>query len=510
MKKLPLYSFLLILLAHLSSGQANQTDLKPELYRPQFHFSPKAHWMNDPNGMVYLKGTYHLFFQHYPDGTTWGPMHWGHATSNDMVHWQEQPIALYPDSLGLIFSGSAVVDVANTSGFGKNGQIPIVAIFTHHNVKLEKEKSEKFQYQSLAYSLDEGKTWTKYAGNPVLPNPGITDFRDPKVRWFEPQKKWIMTLATKDRVTFYSSPNLKNWTRESDFGQDSGAHGGVWECPDLFPLDHNGQKTWVLLVSVNPGGPNGGSATQYFVGDFDGKRFKPSSTKTKWMDYGADNYAGVTFANTGDRTILMGWMSNWQYANVVPTSPWRSATTVPRTLGLSEVNKELYLTSAPVKELNGLNSSTVSMNNLTVKEQYDLTPETKNNSGIFRLDLATPNPTDFSIVLANDQGNELVIGYDKEQKEYYIDRSRSGRTDFEKGFGKRHTAPRLSSDATVSLTLLVDAASVELFADKGLTVMTDIFFPDKPMNKVYVRSAAGITISKLTYTKLNTASQAGR
>ncbi|GAB3728026.1 glycoside hydrolase family 32 protein [Spirosoma lituiforme] len=509
MRNVFLCSCLLALLTHGSYGQVNQTNLKPELYRPQYHFSPKAHWMNDPNGMVYIKGTYHLFFQYYPDGTTWGPMHWGHATSNDMVRWQEQPIALYPDSLGLIFSGSAVVDVANTSGFGKNGQTPIVAIFTHHNSKLEKEKSDKFQYQSLAYSLDEGKTWTKYAGNPVLPNPGITDFRDPKVRWFEPQKKWIMTLATKDRITFYSSPDLKKWTRESEFGQDLGGHGGVWECPDLFPLEHNGKKAWVLLVSVNPGGPNGGSATQYFVGDFDGKRFKPYSTKTKWMDYGADNYAGVTFANTGDRTILMGWMSNWQYAGVVPTSPWRSATTVPRTLGLSEVDKELYLTSIPVKELSVLNGPAVSLTNLAVKGQYDLTAKTKNDSGIFRLDVTTQSTDDFSIALANDQGNELVIGYDKAQKEYYIDRSRSGRTDFEKGFGKRHTAPRLSLGNNKSLTLLVDAASVELFADNGLTVMTDIFFPDKTMTKLYIRSAAGITVDKLTYTRLKAASQTG-
>ena len=283
-----------------------------EQHRPQFHFSPAAHWMNDPNGMVYYKGTYHLFYQYHPASSIWGPMHWGHATSKDMVHWQEQPIALYPDSLGWIFSGSTVVDVNNTSGFGKNGQPPLVAIFTHHNSVLEKQKSDKFQYQSLAYSVDEGKTWIKYAGNPVLPNPGITDFRDPKVRWYEAGKKWIMTLATKDRVTFYSSPDLKKWTKESEFGSDLGAHGGVWECPDLFPLNHNGKTVWTLLVSINPGGPNGGSATQYFVGDFDGKTFKPYSTQTKWMDYGTDNYAGVTFSNTGNRTVLIGWMSNWQ------------------------------------------------------------------------------------------------------------------------------------------------------------------------------------------------------
>ncbi|GAB2577980.1 glycoside hydrolase family 32 protein [Spirosoma areae] len=458
--------------------------------------------MNDPNGMVYYKGTYHLFFQYYPDSTTWGPMHWGHTTSKDMVHWQEQPIALFPDSLGYIFSGSAVVDVNNTSGFGRNGQIPLVAIFTHHNPKLEKQKSDRFQYQSIAYSLDEGKTWTKYAGNPVVPNPGIVDFRDPKVRWYEPRKKWIMTLATKDRVTFYSSPDLKSWSKESDFGADVGAHGGVWECPDLLLLDHNGKKVWVLLVSINPGGPNGGSATHYFVGDFDGSTFTPYSTKTKWMDYGTDNYAGVTFANTGERTTLIGWMSNWQYAQVVPTSAWRSATTVPRDLGLKEVNKELYLTAKPVGELDALNDKRVSLTNLTVKGNYDLTAKTAGPYNAFKLTLSVPDPADFSIVLANKQGNELVIGYDKGTNAYYIDRTKAGKTDFEKGFGKRIKAPRLSTGKMISLTLLVDAASAELFADDGLTVMTSIFFPDQNLTKLAIKSTTGLSISKLTYTRL--------
>jgi fructan beta-fructosidase len=332
MKKLLLSITLLatILLYSCSQTNQNQADTKPEQYRPQFHFSPKAHWINDPNGMIYYKGTYHLFYQYHPESSVWGPMHWGHTTSKDMVHWEEQPIALYPDSLGYIFSGSAVVDVNNTSGFGKNGQVPLVAIFTHHNPKLEKIKPEQTQYQSLAYSLDEGKTWTKYARNPVLKNPGITDFRDPKVRWYEPKKKWILTLAAKDRVAIYSSPDLKTWSKESDFGSDAGAHGGVWECPDLFPLKHNGKDVWVLIVNINPGGPNKGSAAQYFLGDFDGKNFKAYSKQTKWLDYGTDNYAGVTFSNTGDRTILMGWMNNWQYAREVPTPNWRGATTVPR------------------------------------------------------------------------------------------------------------------------------------------------------------------------------------
>ncbi|MEY4375598.1 MAG: hypothetical protein RJB26_148, partial [Pseudomonadota bacterium] len=244
-------------------------------YRPAFHFTPQAHWMNDPNGMVFVNGEYHLFFQHYPEDTVWGPMHWGHAKSRDLLHWEELPIALYPDERGWIFSGSVVVDTANTSGFGRDGIAPWVAIFTHHDGAGEKAGRVDIESQSLAYSLDGGTTWTKYAGNPVLPSPGTRDFRDPKVFRHGPSGRWVMSLATKDRITFFSSANLKEWRKESDFGVALGAHGGVWECPDLFPITFEGKTRWVLLVSLNPGGPNGGSATQYFVGDFDGKNFTP-------------------------------------------------------------------------------------------------------------------------------------------------------------------------------------------------------------------------------------------
>lgn len=502
MKKLLLPLALLLSVVQYSCGQTNQTDTKSEQYRPQFHFSPKAHWINDPNGMVYYKGTYHLFCQYHPSSSVWGPMHWLHATSKDMVHWQEQPIALYPDSLGWIFSGSTVIDVNNTSGFGKNGQVPLVAIFTHHNSKVEKTNPEKTQYQSIAYSLDEGKTWTKYAGNPVVQNPGIVDFRDPKVRWYEPQKKWIMTLATKDRVTFYSSPDLKKWVKESDFGSDAGEHGGVWECPDLFPLKHNGKDVWVLIVSVNPGGPNKGSAAQYFLGDFDGKTFKASSKQTKWMDFGTDNYAGVTFSNTSNRAVLIGWMNNWRYAREVPTEKWRGATTVPRELGLTEVNKEVYLTSTPIKELNELDGKATVLSNINVKGSVDLTPQTGGDYSAFKLTLSAPAANDFSLVLANEPGNELVIGYDKSANMYFIDRTKSGKTDFEKDFGQRITAPRLSTDKTISLTLLIDAASAELFADNGLSVMTAVFFPNQDLTKLAIKSTTGISVSKLTFAKL--------
>lgn len=495
MKKLILLAALLA--ANFANGQET-----PEKYRPQFHFSPKAHWMNDPNGMVYYNGTYHLFYQYYPEAKVWGPMHWGHATSKDMFHWKEQPIALYPDSLGYIFSGSAVADVNNTSGFGKDGKTPLVAIFTHHNPVLEKQKTGKHEYQSIAYSLDEGKTWTKYSGNPVLPNPGITDFRDPKVRWYEPQKKWVMTLATKDRITFYSSPDLKQWSKESEFGVGAGAHGGVWECPDLFPLMHNGKQVWVLIVNINPGGPNKGSAGQYFLGDFDGKTFTAHSKETKWLDWGADNYAAVTFSNTGNRTLLMGWMSNWQYANQVPTDPWRSANTISRELGLKAVGSELYLTSVPAKELKSIEGVTETKKPFIVSPVAPVTLVGGNPAGLFRLDFTTASADDFELVLSNKAGNQLLIGYDKAANQYYIDRSKSGRTDFEAGFGQRHAAPRLSNDPKIAFTLVADVASVELFADGGLTVMTDIFFADTPLSELMIQSVKGIRIGDFRYTPL--------
>ena len=497
-----LFLFAVLIISACGTLKQATHSLYNDTHRPQFHFSPKAHWMNDPNGMVYLNGTYHLFFQYYPDSTIWGPMHWGHATSKDLVHWNEQAIALYPDSLGWIFSGSAVYDKENTSGLGKNGKMPLVALFTHHNSKSEKEGRKDYQYQSIAYSLDEGQTWTKYEGNPVLKNPGIVDFRDPKVRWNEDVNKWIMTLATKDRITFYSSADLKNWNKESEFGEKVGAHGGVWECPDLFPMSLNGKTMWVLLVSINPGGPNKGSATQYFVGDFDGKTFKPYSTETKWVDWGTDNYAGVTWSNTGDRRIFLGWMSNWQYANVVPTEKWRSAMTIPRELSLKAINNSVFLASEPVKELEKIVTKTHTLNNVLVNGSLDLSDKIQAFKGQYQLKFSSDQLTNYSIVLSNDGGEELLIGFDKKTNQYYIDRSKAGKINFESGFGAKHTAPRISVNAGTDVTLLVDVASVELFADSGLTVMTDIVFPNKTLNKVSIKSLDGLILKSLSYSKI--------
>jgi fructan beta-fructosidase len=481
------FLFPFLLLFGFATAQKTSHQFYTEPYRPQIHFSPKQHWMNDPNGMVFYKGVYHLFFQYYPDSTVWGPMHWGHAISKDLIHWQEQPIALYPDSLGYIFSGSAVIDKTNTSGFGKNGKIPMVAIFTNHDPVGEKAGRNNYQNQSIAFSLDEGKTWVKYKGNPVLKNPGIKDFRDPKVHWYQPAKKWIMALATLDRITFYSSKNLKTWTKESEFGLHAGAHGGVWECPDIFPLKYNGEMIWVLIVSINPGGPNGGSASQYFTGKFNGKTFTPFDTDTKWIDYGPDDYAGVTWSNTGERKIFLGWMSNWQYATVVPTKIWRSAMTVPRNLGLEKIEGKYYVTSQPVNELNDLNVSDVKLQSLKA-HRFDLTTKTGELSVPARLKFYSDKIEDFSITLSNSNHEKLILGYDKGTNNYYIDRTSSGKTDFEKNFAARLVAPRISNSPNMDMILIIDKSSVEMFADKGLTNMTAIFFPDQPYSRIVFNS----------------------
>ena len=496
------YFFILQLANNNLAAQGKPKGMN-EPYRPQVHFSPAAHWINDPNGMVYNNGIYHLFFQYHPYSSVWGPMHWGHATSADMIHWKEQPIALYPDSIGTIFSGSAVLDKNNTSGFGKNGYAPLVAIFTQHNTKGEKEGRNDFQNQSIAYSNDNGKTWTKYAGNPVLKNPGITDFRDPKVMWYQPQQKWVMTLATKDHISFYSSKDLKQWIKESEFGATIGAHGGVWECPDLIAMNDNGKTVWVLLVNLNPGGPNKGSATQYFIGDFDGKTFTPFNTKIKWVDYGPDEYAGVTWSNTGSRKIFLGWMSNWMYANQVPTEKWRNGMTLPRDLQLRHIDGDIFVTSQLVPEFESIQTKPVVAQNIKVENTTDISERIGKITFPCRIKLDMATKSSFSLVLSNDSGEKLVIGFDKTQQQYFIDRAQSGKTNFANDFAARYMAPRLVNDNTMDIDLMIDNSSVELFADKGLTVMTSIFFPTQPYTQMQLTSPDNCRIVKLTYYRLS-------
>ncbi|MDI9356001.1 MAG: glycoside hydrolase family 32 protein [Chitinophagaceae bacterium] len=469
-----------------------------EKYRPGYHFTPPIGWMNDPNGMFFYKKEYHLFYQYYPDSTVWGPMHWGHAVSNDLVSWKHLPIALYPDSLGYIFSGSAVVDIENTSGFGSAENPPIVAIFTHHNMERERAGDFFSQCQSIAYSNDGGYTWNKYAHNPVLDNPGLKDFRDPKVFWFSPQKKWIMSLAVGDHINFYSSKNLKEWGLESEFGHTFGWHGGVWECPDLFPLvDMDTQKTyWVLLVSINPGAPKGGSATQYFVGNFDGKTFTALSapSKTKWLDAGRDNYAGVTWGNIPEsdgRKIFFGWMSNWKYSQVVPTEGWRSSMTIPRTLHIKQRGGEPILISQPVQEIETMREKAISVPSQEIES---------------RMNISSCSQIDITILKEKNKDFIFSIGNNKEEKisftftdtSLYFDRKQSGIIDFQADFADTNA---LHLDRSVStITLFLDKTSVEAFFNDGELVMTETFFPTEPFHFIEfldTHSVKNITITPL-------------
>ena len=481
------------------------------LYRPNFHFTPKKGWMNDPNGMFFLNGKYNLYFQYYPDGNTWGPMHWGHATSEDLVTWEEQPIALYPDSLGYIFSGSAVVDVNNYSGFGEDGKPPVVAMYTLHDSKGEKEGRNDFQTQAIAYSLDEGQSFIKYDKNPVITNLGNRDFRDPKVVWDEAHKQWVMVLAVGQEVKLYSSKNLKEWKYISDFGVEFGSHDGVWECPDLFPIQVEGTNKvkWVLITSINPGNPNGGSGIQYFVGDFDGTWFNLDtsfeanlkSNKAMWLDYGRDDYAGVTWSNipkSDGRRLFIGWMSNWDYAKVVPTSTWRSAMTLPRELKLKEINNGYRLYSVPVEEIESYETTKTEKENISFEKEYTLVDKNDIdvNKSIIEVKLSKLENDIYTFRLSNPAGDLMEFGINNRDRYYFIDRSKSGHVDFSDKFANRTSKANFEKPLeNVNVQMVIDKTSIELFYNHGETVMTEIFFPNSPMENLKL-----VTLSPLATT----------
>ena len=469
-----------------------------EEFRPQFHFSPESQWTNDPNGLVYLNGEYHLFYQFHPYSTVWGPMHWAHAVSADLVHWEHLDIALYPDDLGYIFSGSAVIDANNASGFGINS---MVAVFTHSNAQ------NGAQYQSVAYSTDRGRSWTKYPGNPVIPNPGIADFRDPKVIWDEDRAQWVLALAAYDKAMFYTSTDLLQWSKTGEFGIPGDNR--LWECPDLFPLTVEGSsvKKWVLLVSMGHGGPNSDTATSYFVGDFDGSTFTADYTRQKWLDFGADNYATVTWSNAPNGRILaLGWMNSWQYGNAAPTERWRGAMTTPRELRLVDLGSEDFAIKAlPVDTLRVLEKNPIYLPT-GVFSQGSTTVLLNNSAEIafsrWEFLFETPaNGTSFEINFINDFGSTLGIGL-TEAGFYFVDRTRAGISGFGgSGFAALNVGPacRLNPGDDLDLLLYLDAASVELFAEDGLAVMTETIFPENgAYNRVEmsVISGAGDLILK--------------
>lgn len=493
--------------------------LEEQMYRPNFHFTPKKGWMNDPNGLFYLNGTYHLFFQHTPFQSVpdFSKMHWGHAISKDLIKWEELTPALAYDEKGAIFSGSAVVDKDNTSGFGDGKNVPVVAIFTYHDMKKEQAGEIDAQSQAIAYSLDNGKTWTKYSNNPVLKNPGIKDFRDPKVFWDVKRKQWVMGLAAQDRQHFYASKNLKDWTFLSEFGKDVGGHGGVWECPDLFPMkvDGTNEEKWVLIVNINPGGPNGGSAAQYFVGDFDGKNFKMDDLFTKqlekekvaWLDWGRDNYASVSFDNVPDnKRVIIGWMSNWDYASQVPTYQWRSSMTIARELKLVKNGNNYNLVNNPVKELDNYISKSVKKKKIIGNENVTLvnSNEIDLTKAIISLNLKDLKEDTYSFILSNEKGESLTFGLNNVENYLFVDRSKSGKNDFSDKFSSTISKANLDRSYTEgTFKIILDKTSIEIFFENGNKVMTEIFFNSSPFTKFNLSAKGKIEIQDLKINQLN-------
>lgn len=470
-----------------------------ESFRPVYHHTPAYGWMNDPNGMFYKDGLYHLYFQYNPYGSVWGNMHWGHSTSTDLMHWKFEGCAIVPDAWGAIFSGSCVVDHENTAGFGKEA---VVAFYT----SAKSTPWGDIQMQSMAYSLDNGKTFTKYEGNPILTS-SERDFRDPKVFWYAPGKHWVMILAVGQHMEIYSSVNLKEWKKESEFGAMQGAHGGVWECPDLveIPVEGTREKKWVLICNLNPGGPFGGSAAQYFVGSFDGKMFvNESPTQTKWMDWGKDNYATVTWNNAPDgRCIALGWMSNWQYANNVPTRQYRSANTLARDLSLYRLGTELYLKSTPSKETKKARGEKVSISSFKVSGKHEVTLF-NDGQGAYEIEMVIQNAgaSKIGLALLNEKGEKVDMYYDLNRKQFVMDRSESGIVDFSRDFPAVTVAP-VNADKELTLRLFVDCSSVEAFGEDGKFVMTNLVFPSVPYGKMsFEADKNGYAVKSLNVYKL--------
>ena len=428
-----------------------------ERFRPQYHHTPAYGWMNDPNGMFYKDGVYHLYYQWNPYGSMWENMTWGHSTSKDLIHWEHHSAAVEADALGTIFSGSCVVDKDR-----------VVAFYT---------SAGSCQTQSMAVSNDNGMTFEKYSGNPVLVSTE-EDFRDPKAFWNADIKKWNLVLAVGQEMRFYCSDNLKDWTYESSFGKGYGCHDGVWECPDLMKLPVRGtdKQKWMLICNINPGGPFGGSATQYFIGDFDGRKFTCDHRDTRWMDYGKDHYATVTFDNAPDgRKIALAWMSNWQYANQVPTKQFRSANSVPRDLGLFEYNGQIYCSVTPSKELNVLRSTVVKKLPQTGELVVDVNGTTE-------------------ITLSNSLGEQVVMKYDANEQTFSMDRTRSYAS-FSEAFPCVTTAPTYG--AIKQLRIFIDCCSIEAFDAEGKMAMTNLVFPTEPYSTLKVKGGK-VTIYRLS------------
>jgi len=462
-----------------------------ETYRPQYHFSPAINWMNDPNGMVYYEGEYHLFYQHNPEGIQWGHMNWGHAVSPDMVHWEHLPLALPETDSTMAFSGSAVVDWKSTSGFGTDGKPPLIAIYTAHY------PGRGLQNQYIAYSNDRGRTWTPYEGNPVL-DIGMADFRDPKVFWYAPEEKWVMVVALslERKLHFYASQDLKNWTLLSTFGP-AGSADGIWECPDLFelPVDNKpGTSRWVLEVDMGSEAIAGGSGGQYFVGHFNGTTFVPEHTDTRWVDYGKDFYAAVSWSDIpaeDGRRLWIGWMNNWLYANNIPTDPWRSAQSIPRVLSLREVQGDLWLIQRPVQELEKLRRTHVHREDITLTDSTHVLEDVRGKTLeiIAKFELGSAHEAGIKVHVGNKE--ETRIGYNKKRESVQVSRRNSGKIAFHPAFTGERSGPAEMTGGHIKLHIFVDWSSVEVFADDGKTVITEQVFPSPTSDGVQFYARGG-------------------
>ncbi|MCM1078188.1 MAG: DUF4980 domain-containing protein [Bacteroidales bacterium] len=462
-----------------------------EKYRPAYHHTPLYGWMNDPNGMVWKDGVWHLYYQYNPYGSKWQNMTWGHSSSKDLLNWTRHAAAIEPNGLGSVFSGSAVVDKRNTAGFGDS---TIVALYTSAGVS---------QIQSLAWSKDDGETFNVYPGNPVITLE--SEARDPNVFYNESTKEWNLLLAhaLEHEMLFFSSPDLKKWTLRSRFGKGAGAQDGVWECPDLFPLNVNGsgEKKWVLLCNINPGGPYGGSATQYFTGDFDGTAFTPDkdadgNVPTKWMDYGKDHYATVSWSDAPDgRRTVIGWMSNWQYAAEVPTRQFRSANTLPRDVGLFKGSDgQFHLSSSPSPEVTGLRGKLFRKSGrMSVSRKARTFALPSANDGICEIlvDLAAKRTGKVTLTFSNDAGEKVVMNYDVTADTLSFDRRNSGITDFSHDFPAVTAAPAFTSGNRLGLRIFIDRSSMEVFEKSGKFAMTNLVFPTSPYKTLTVSCDKG-------------------
>lgn len=466
-----------------------------ERFRPQFHFSPKKNWTNDPNGLIFFAGEYHLFFQYNPFGDRWGHMSWGHAVSRDLLHWQELPVAL-PESDGvMVFTGSTVIDERNSTGFCAGGKPCMVAVYTGHTPEANGKKA--LQTQNLAYSNDHGRTWTKYKGNPVL-DKHMSDFRDPKVFWSDASKRWVMAVALPDdhKVLIYHSKDLKAWSQVSEFGP-AGATGGQWECPELFetPVEGKGETRWVMKVGLNPGGFQGGSGEQYFVGRFDGTRFtnENAADLTLPTDYGKDCYCALTFNNlprSHKAPVVIGWMDNWQYAADLPTAPpWRGQMTVPRQMSLRQTPDGLRLVQTPLPALEARRTGKGAM----------ISDSARLNEVLARAVYAvrSPGEIDMTVDLGEAQSvalqlGKLEIGYDHAKQTIYMDRSRAGDVSFSPKFPARTEAPLPLTSRILKLRVIIDHNSVEMFADNGRVTMTNLYFPSERAARLQFASTGAV------------------